>query len=205
MSATLSSQDLWYVSRGSGLVLLVVLNLVVGLGVAVRAGWAPASAPRFVVEGLHRNASLLAVALLAIHVLSAVTDPYVTIGWAGALVPFTSHYRSLWIACGALSLDLLGAVVVTSLLRRHLGRRAWRGVHLLAYLSWPLAFVHSLKAGNDVSIAWVRIAVVVPSALAALAVLVSFAARQPMHSRRSLPAGEALGAREVTSRERVGR
>ena len=47
------------------------------------------------------------------------------------------------------------AVVVTSVLRRRLGYRLWRGVHWLAYLSWPVAFLHSISAGGDMGIWWV--------------------------------------------------
>ena len=39
------------------------------------------------------------------------------------------------------------ALIVTSLLRRHIGRRAWRAVHWLAYLCWPAALAHSIGTG----------------------------------------------------------
>ena len=75
------SSGLWFVSRGSGLVLLVLLTVVMVLGIATRAGWAPRSGP--VVEAeLHRTLSLFTVALLGLHVVTAILDPYVTIGWA---------------------------------------------------------------------------------------------------------------------------
>ena len=44
MSGT-GSQGLWFVSRGSGLVLLVLLTVVMVLGIATRAGWAPRTGP----------------------------------------------------------------------------------------------------------------------------------------------------------------
>ncbi len=153
--ATGGSQWLWYVSRGSGLVLLALFSVVVALGVAVRTGSTPRSWQRFTVAELHRTLSLFAVAFLALHVATALMDPYVSIGWWATVLPFASHYRAGALAAGALALDLGAAVVVTSLARRHLGFRAWKAVHWTAYLAWPLAFVHSLTAGNDLGIGWV--------------------------------------------------
>ncbi len=143
MLAATGSQVLWYVSRGTGLVLLVLLTAVVLLGIAVRANLAGPSGQRFVLEGLHRNLGLLAVVLLAVHVVTAIADPFVRIGWLAGIVPFTSPYRTLWVGLGTLSVDLLAAVLVTSLLRRRLQYRSWRLVHWLSYLAWPTAFLHA--------------------------------------------------------------
>ncbi len=45
--------------------------------------------------------------------------------------------------------DLLLAVAITSALRRRIGGRAWRGVHYLAYVCWPIAVLHGLGSGTD--------------------------------------------------------
>ena len=150
-----SPQWLWYVSRGSGLVLLVLFSVVVALGVAVRTGSTPRSWQRFALAEVHRTLSLFAIAFLGLHVATAVADPYVSIGWWATVLPFASHYRAAAISAGALAVDLGAAIVVTSLVRRRLGFAAWKAVHWTAYAAWPLAFVHSLTAGNDLGIAWV--------------------------------------------------
>ena len=143
-----SSQYLWFLSRGSGLVLLVLFSAVVVLGVATRTGSAPGRWPRFAVAELHRTLSLFAVALLVLHVVTAILDPFVTIGWAATLLPLASPYRTLAIGLGTLAVDLGGAVLVTSLMRRRLGQRAWRAVHWLAYLAWPAAFAPLTDRGQ---------------------------------------------------------
>jgi len=150
-----STQDLWYASRGTGLVLLVLLSISVSVGILVRSGVTPGRTLRFVVEGVHRNIALICVVLLVIHVVTAELDPYVTIGWFAAIVPFISPYRTLWIGLGAVALDVFAAVIITSLLRRYLSKGVWRAVHLLTYASWPVAFAHSLESGTDTRIAWV--------------------------------------------------
>lgn len=140
---------LWYLSRATGVVSLVLLTLVVLLGVTVnRQGRLP-GLPRFAVAGLHRNAALLSVSLLVVHVGTAVYDPYVTIRWVDALVPFVSSYRPFWLGLGAFAVDLLLAVILTSLLRLSIPRRAWRATHWLAYAAWPVALVHGLGTGPD--------------------------------------------------------
>jgi sulfoxide reductase heme-binding subunit YedZ len=49
---------------------------------------------------------------------------------------------------------LVVALIATSLLRRHLGQRAWRLVHWTSYLMWPLAFAHTVTAGSDAMAPW---------------------------------------------------
>lgn len=145
----MSAQALWYLSRATGLVSFLLLSVVVVLGVTMaRRGKLP-GLPRFAGVGLHRNAALFAVVLLALHIGTAVIDPYVTIGWVAVVVPFTSSYEPLWLGLGALAIDLSVAVVVTSLLRFRVGIRTWRAVHWLAYAAWPLAAIHGIGAAAD--------------------------------------------------------
>ena len=140
---------LWYASRATGVVTLLLLTAVLLLGILVnRQGRLP-GLPSFAVTGLHRSVSLLAVAFLAIHVITAIVDPYVTIGLAAAVLPFVSGYKPFWLGLGAISLDLIAALIVTSLARARMSRRAWRGIHWLAYAAWPLAVVHSLGSSPD--------------------------------------------------------
>jgi sulfoxide reductase heme-binding subunit YedZ len=171
----MGTADLWFLSRGSGLVLLVLFSIVVVLGVATRTGSAPSRWPRFAVAELHRTLSLFAVSLLVLHVVTAILDPFVTIGWAATVLPFASPYRTVAIGLGALAVDLAGAVLITSLARRRLGQRTWRAVHWLAYLAWPAAFLHALTAGNDLGIWWVALTVTGSAAAVATAVLARLA------------------------------
>jgi methionine sulfoxide reductase heme-binding subunit len=143
------STALWYASRATGIVCLVLLTVVALLGILVnRQGRLP-GLPRFAVTGLHRGISLLAVAFLAVHVITAVADKFVTIQLIAAVVPFTSSYEPFQIGLGAVALDLIAALIITSLLRAHLGRRLWRGVHWLAYAAYPVAVAHSIASAKD--------------------------------------------------------
>jgi sulfoxide reductase heme-binding subunit YedZ len=187
-AGTSNAQYLWFLSRGSGIVLLVLLSVVIVLGVATRLGAAPRWLARFAVAELHRTMSLFAVALLVLHVVTAMLDPYVSIGWSATVLPFLSHYRPLAIGLGTLAVDLGGAVLLTSLMRARLGFRAWRAVHWLAYLAWPVAFIHSLTAGGDLGTWWVALAECGSAAMVATAVI----ARLLLRRDRSAPPTAAV-------------
>jgi sulfoxide reductase heme-binding subunit YedZ len=146
--------SLWFLARGTGVVSLLLLTLVIALGVAGVQRAQPRGWPRFVIDSMHRNVALLAVAFLAVHVLTSALDPFVPIKLADAVLPFTSQYRPLWVGLGAVAFDLLIALVATSVWRRRLGYRAWRGVHWIAYACWPVALVHGLGTGTDASSGW---------------------------------------------------
>jgi methionine sulfoxide reductase heme-binding subunit len=145
---------LWYATRAFGVVALVLLTATVILGIAGTARFAAPGLPRVVTAGLHRNLSLLVLALVALHVLTTIADGYARIGFASAVVPFDSAYRGFWLGLGTVAFDMLLAVALTSLLRDRLSYRAWRGVHWLAYACWPVALWHSLGTGTDSRVPW---------------------------------------------------
>ena len=140
---------LWYLTRATGLVSLVLLSGTVILGIISSVGWTAHRWPRFVSQAVHRNVSLFCLALIAIHIVTTVADGFVPIGYLDAFVPFLTPYRPLWIGLGALAFDMLLAVAITSGLRRRIGTRTWRGVHYLAYACWPIAVLHGLGSGTD--------------------------------------------------------
>ncbi len=149
VAATEASRTFWFLTRASGIVALVLLTAVVVLGVVVTAGWSSPRWPRFVSQGLHRNLTLMALAMLVLHIVTTVADGFAPIGFVDAFVPFHSPYRPIWLGMGALSFDLLVAVTLTSLVRRHIGYRIWKAVHWASYAMWPLAVLHGLGTGTD--------------------------------------------------------
>jgi sulfoxide reductase heme-binding subunit YedZ len=146
----------WYLIRSTGVVALVLLTAVMVVGIVTWNRGRLAGQPRFVTAEVHRNISLLSVVFLALHVLTTLLDPYAAVSLAAVVIPGASAANALWISVGALSLDLVVALVVTSLLRARLGYRTWRLTHWLAYLCWPLAFAHSVGMGTDAAAIWFR-------------------------------------------------
>jgi predicted ferric reductase len=140
----------WYLTRSTGAVALLLLTAAVVLGVLDVQRFASERWPRFVIDALHRNVSLLAMCFLAVHVLTSVLDSFAPISLSDAFIPFAGAYRPFWLGLGAVALDLLLAVTITSLVRRRLGFASWRTVHWLTYVSWPIALVHGFGTGSDV-------------------------------------------------------
>jgi hypothetical protein len=116
--------------------------------------WRSTRWPRFLVFGLHRNITLLALAFTVVHVVTTIVDAFAPIGLVDAFIPFLSPYRPFWLGMGTVAFDLLLALIVTSLFRRRIGMRAWRLVHWLAYASWPVALLHSFGTGSDARTGW---------------------------------------------------
>jgi sulfoxide reductase heme-binding subunit YedZ len=145
---------LWYATRATGVISLVLLTATVILGVAGTTRFAAPGLPRVITSGLHRNVSLLVLGLVAVHVLTTVLDSYTSISLTAAVIPFSSPYRRLWLGLGAAAFDMLLALALTSLLRDRMPPRAWRAVHWLAYACWPVALWHGLGTGTDSRLPW---------------------------------------------------
>ena len=155
MSALLHGPALWYATRATGLVTMLLLTATVLLGILTTGRFAGGNWPRFLTVGLHRNLSLLVVAFLVLHVGTTVVDQFVSIPLTAAFIPFASSYKAVWLSLGAVALDLLIALVATSLIRNRLGLQAWRWVHWAAYVCWPVALTHGLGMGTDRDTMWV--------------------------------------------------
>ena len=183
----MSNSALWYLMRGSGVVTLILFTAVVTLGIATTRRFHTARLPRFVTLGLHRSVSLLAVVFLGVHIATALLDSYAKVGLAQVVVPVPTSTYNLFLGLGALSLDLLAAILVTSLLRHRLSRRVWKAVHWFAYASWPLALAHSLGNGTDTASGWF-----VDTAVACVLVVVAAVTWRLFELRRPYP--KYLGA-----------
>jgi sulfoxide reductase heme-binding subunit YedZ len=157
MTLLLAAQDTkayWYLTRGSGAAATILLSASMVLGVMTSLGVTTRQIPRFLVQGLHRNVSLFVIVFIALHVATTVVDGFVKIGWIDAVVPFRSGYHAWWVGLGTLSLDLILAVTITSLLRARMTYSAWRMVHWASYASWPIAMIHGFEVGSDRHATW---------------------------------------------------
>ena len=190
MIATAGPSAYWYLTRGTGLVTLLGLTASVVLGIVQVRRWTPGGSPRYVAVALHRGISLLVVALLAVHVATAVLDSFAPVRLVDAVVPFVSAYRPLWLGLGAVALDGILALTITSLLRNRLGLRAWRAVHWIAYACWPVALAHGWGTGSDARTRWM-LAITLGCAGAVLAALAWRLGAVPDRHRGRRSAGAA--------------
>jgi predicted ferric reductase len=144
----MSGSALWYLSRATGVVTIVLLTIVVCLGVITAGRRRPKGESATIVMGLHRWLSLGMLVFLGIHIVTAILDGYVPISWLAVLVPFTSGYETLLVGLGTIALDLLVVVMVTSYLRHRIPERQWRFVHWASYAMWVVALFHGFLMGT---------------------------------------------------------
>ena len=145
----LTTPYLWYTTRATGMVTLILFTLVVTLGTLVANRVGGTVVGRFEVNELHRSVSLVALIFLALHITTTVVDSYVATGWISVLVPMTSAYRRVGVAVGAVAFDLILAVWISSLLKVRLKNETWRFIHWFSWLAFASAIVHALTTGTD--------------------------------------------------------
>jgi sulfoxide reductase heme-binding subunit YedZ len=147
---------LWFLARAAGFVALLAASVTVALGAA---GTSSRGDRRIVAHLVHRSAAVLTLTMLGLHAVLLVTDRFVDLSVAGALVPFTAGYRGFALGLGTLAVYGFVVVAATGALRGRLagGRtaaRAWRAVHASAYVAWVLAMAHGVLAGTDTARGW---------------------------------------------------
>lgn len=150
----MNGPELWFLNRATGVVLLVLMTLSVVLGILSARSRVGRGTPGFVRGVVHRNVAVLSMAMLTVHVVSAVVDTYVDIRWWDAFVPWGGLYQPVWLGLGALALDLTVAIAITSALRTRMPRALWRVIHLASYPAWAIAMVHGLGIGTDRAAGW---------------------------------------------------
>src|ERR1035437_1399824 len=119
-ASTSFTTTIWYTMRATGVVALVLLTGTMVLGILTAGRAKTRSWPAFAQADLHKRVSLLAMVFLVFHVLTAVVDTYVSVGWLSVVVPFASPYRPLWTGLGTVGVDLMLAVAVSSALRQRI-------------------------------------------------------------------------------------
>jgi sulfoxide reductase heme-binding subunit YedZ len=162
----------WYATRGLGAATLIVLTCTVVLGIVTATRWIGQSTPGFVTADLHRNLSLIALGLLAAHIITTVLDPFAHISVRDVIIPFGAAYRPVWLGLGVVAAEIMVVVAATSMLRDRVGPRAWRLIHWIAYASWPVAVIHGLGTGSDARAPWL-IGVVVSCVVAVVLALLT--------------------------------
>jgi len=144
-----SVQALWYVTRAAGIIAYLLLWLATAWGLAVSSKiFDPWLQGAFTYD-FHQFLSLLAIGFVLLHVLVLLADRYLPFSVAAILVPFVAPYRPLWVGVGIIGFYLMLLVSATFYMRRRIGMKAFRTIHMLSYATFAFAAVHGLMAGTD--------------------------------------------------------
>ncbi len=151
MHLALHPQFWWYLTRATGITAWVAGSgsLLLGLALATRTLGSRPKGPWLL--DLHRGLAGVTVAFLSLHIVALVADSYTHFAVADVLVPFASTWKPAAVAGGVIAMWLYAAVELTSLAKKHLSTRWWRGIHLSSYVAAIAATVHAFMAGTDAS------------------------------------------------------
>ena len=155
--AASSVQALWYVTRAAGLISFLLLWLSTVWGLAVSNKILDPVLHRMFTYDFHQFLSLLAIGFMILHVVVLLADQYLPFSVAQVLVPFAAPYRPLWVGIGTIGLYLTLLVSITFYIRRQIGQKAFRFIHLASYLAFLAAALHGLFAGTDSPLITVRV------------------------------------------------
>lgn len=106
------------------------------------------------INELHNFLTLLSTIFIVVHVLAVWVDPFTRFGWNEIFIPFVSTYRTVWMALGIIALYLGIAIGLSTLLRRYIGYKWWRRLHVLTLGIYVIATIHGLGTGSDTQTWW---------------------------------------------------
>jgi predicted ferric reductase len=147
-----SVQLMWFITRASGLTGYVLLWLSTVWGLVVSSKALDALLHRSFTYDFHEFLSLLAIGFIGVHIAVLMADHYLPFTLSQILVPFLAPYRPFWVGIGVLAFYLTLLVTVTFYMRRRIGMRAFRWIHLSSFLAFLGAAGHGLMAGTDSSL-----------------------------------------------------
>jgi predicted ferric reductase len=140
----------WYLSRSSAVVAYVLLWLAMVFGLLITSKTARLWPGGPLALVLHQHTSLLGLAFSVFHALILLGDRYADASLASLFVPLGfATYRPLWVAIGQLAFYALAIIALSFYVKQYIGRRAWRVIHLLSFVTFGLALAHGSTAGSD--------------------------------------------------------
>lgn len=151
------THEFWYLSRAAGVTAYLLLFAVSMLGIAMSARVPQWLIRRNFTFELHRFITLVALALTAFHAYVLLGDSFFNFSIASISIPFASPYRPLQVGIGVLAFWSLIIVTASFYVRRFIGYRAWRMIHVLSFALFAGATFHGITAGSDSGEGWARL------------------------------------------------
>jgi DMSO/TMAO reductase YedYZ heme-binding membrane subunit len=142
------------ISSTLGLCGMVVLSLNFLLGLLLSTSYKrsvywkklPQKIKKLDVLQIHNWTAYLALALIFVHPFILLFDKSTKFFTADILIPFHSSYQQFFVALGIVSFYAVLIVIVSTQksIKRNLGFRLWKNIHLISYATALLMCVHGL-------------------------------------------------------------
>jgi predicted ferric reductase len=150
--ATNSTHTTWYITRAAGWVAYMLLWFSVVWGLAIPTKFfEKILSPTFAVD-FHEYLSLLAIGFVILHVSVLMIDQYLPFSIAQVLFPFVSPYRPFWVGLGVIGAYLSALVTVTFYLRKRIGQKRFKQIHVWSMVGYLGVVLHAFFSGSDSSL-----------------------------------------------------
>ena len=156
----------WITSRAAGGAALLLASASVTLGLTMSSR--RRNPNKRDMRTIHEALSLTTLAMVALHGISLLADPFLKPGVGGIAIPFIGTYRPLWTGIGIVAGYGLAALALSYYFRDRIGAARWRRAHRLTAVFWLLAIGHTIGAGTDAEQLWflaLNVVLVAPAAL----------------------------------------
>ena len=142
------------ISSTLGLIATAVLTFNLLLGILLSTAYRrsplwkrlPALLKKVSLDDLHNWTAYVALALALAHPLLLLPDAATKFRLVDILFPVFAPHQAVWAVLGALSLYALVTVILTTQkkVKRRLGFRAWKNIHLISYGTAVLFVIHGI-------------------------------------------------------------
>ena len=153
MVSSMTSSDLrvfWYLSRATAIMayLFLWLSMTWGLLMTTRLikNWPgfPSS------NNLHKFFSLFGLSLGFLHGLLLLGDRFMNFTLIQVFLPFANtSYRPTWVGFGQVCFYLWGIIILSFYLRKKIGQKTWRALHVLTFVTFTGVLIHGITSGTD--------------------------------------------------------
>lgn len=194
----------WILLRAAGIGAYVMLFLSVAWGLLATTSIVTTRVSKPSSTLFHQFVATVGVVLLTVHLALLVIDTYMPFAPLDVLIPMHSSFRPVAITLGVLGMYGMVIVLVTSWLRKPIGTKMWRAIHLLAVPAFTLALAHGVFAGTDTQRWWMWGLYALTGLLVLFLVLVrglSYGYRKPRPAPPEHPARKGSPEADAARRE----
>ena len=143
------AQWTWYLARASGITSYLLLFLLMISGTGLTSGYIFKLIGPITAWRVHRVIGITLVAFIALHVITLGMDKFMNFTLTELFLPFTSHFKPLYMGLGTIGLYLLILIILTSIVLIITRYKAWRLIHYLTFPTFIVLFIHGVYTGTD--------------------------------------------------------
>ncbi|MFI5392672.1 MAG: ferric reductase-like transmembrane domain-containing protein [Myxococcota bacterium] len=144
----------WNLLRAAGIGAYLMLYLAVAWGLVATTSIISKRISKASSNLFHQFVATTGLVLLGVHLALLLIDEFMPFAPLDLILPMRSTYRPIPITFGIAAMFAMVVIMVSSWLRKPIGVRLWRAIHLAAVPAFALALGHGIFAGSDTNRPW---------------------------------------------------